>query len=144
MSNKVNFDQDEILFSPSLPLVYDKIRHLAEELAVLGKIDFASQITDLLLSQNCTEHGFRQVEALNFAFDQTGDWPSTIPKSARSKKALKELEPPSSGPMNEEKYDELISEKERYQRERTISTRKNDINEILLFASPSPSRYASN
>jgi hypothetical protein len=69
MSNKVDFDQDEILFSLSLPLIYDKIRHLAEELAVLGKIDFASQITNLLLSQNRTEHGFRQVEALNFAFD---------------------------------------------------------------------------
>ncbi|KAH7350233.1 hypothetical protein BKA66DRAFT_575859 [Pyrenochaeta sp. MPI-SDFR-AT-0127] len=117
MSNKVNFNQDEILFSSSLPLIYDKIRHLAEELAVLGKIDFASQIIDLLLSQNRTEHGFRQIEALNFAFNHTGDWPSTIPKSARSKKALKELEPPPSGPMNEEKYDELISEKERYQRD---------------------------
>lgn len=117
MSNKVNFNQDEILFSPSLPLVYDRIRHLSEELAVLGKIDFASQITDLLLSQNCTEHGFRQIEALNLAFDQTGDWPSTIPESARSKRALKELEPPPSGPMNEEKYDELINEKERYQQD---------------------------
>jgi len=117
MSNKTKFDKDDILSHPSLPVIYGKIRGLAKELAVLGKIDFASQITDLLLSQNRTEHGFGQMEFLNFAFEQTGDWPSTIPKSARSKSALDELEIPPSGSLDEKQYDELINQTEFSQRD---------------------------
>lgn len=117
MSNNANFDKEEILYDRSLPVIYEKVRKLAKELAVLGKIDIASQITDLLLSQNRTERGYGQVQFLNFAFEQTGDWPSAIPKSARSKKALDELEIPRDGEMDEKRYNELINEKEPSQRE---------------------------
>lgn len=106
--NKV--DKDDILSHPSLPVIYTIIRGLAQELAILGKIDFASRITDLLLSQNGTEHGIGLMRCLNFAFEQTGDWPSVIPTAARSKKALDELEGPPAGPMDEKKYNELMNE----------------------------------
>jgi hypothetical protein len=117
MSNDNKFDKDEILHDPSLSVIYHTIRGLAKELAVLGKIDFASQITDLLLSQNRTEHGFGQMQFLNFAFEQTCDWPSAIPKSARSKKALNELEISRDDEMSEKRYDELINEKEHPQQD---------------------------
>ncbi|KAJ4300932.1 hypothetical protein N0V90_003021 [Kalmusia sp. IMI 367209] len=117
MSNKTKFDKDDILYNPSRPVVYSRIRELAKELAVLGKIDIASKITDLLLSQNCTEHGFHEMQFLNFAFEQTGDWPSNIPKSARSKNALDELDVSPSGSIDEERYDELINRTELSQRD---------------------------
>ncbi|KAL1611932.1 hypothetical protein SLS60_000155 [Paraconiothyrium brasiliense] len=110
MSNKIELEKDDILHHPSRPVVYSKIRQLAKELAVLGKIDIASKITDLVLPQNRT--GFGQIQFLNFAFEQTGDWPSTIPESARSKNALDELEISPSGSMDEKRYDELINQTE--------------------------------
>ncbi|KAF1958478.1 hypothetical protein CC80DRAFT_491037 [Byssothecium circinans] len=111
MRDDIKFVKDDILYAPSLPVVYHNIRELAKELAVLGKIDIASKITDLLLSQNRTDDGFRQMRFLNFAFEQTGDWPSAIPKLERSKKALDELEIPPSGSLDEERYDEIINRK---------------------------------
>jgi len=110
MSKTADFDGDDILFYPSIDVVYSKIRSLAQELAVLGKIDHASQITDLLLSQNRTDHGFSLMRHMNFAFEQTGDWPAIIPASARSKSALDELEGKPSDPMTKKRYDELIGE----------------------------------
>ncbi|KAF1965895.1 hypothetical protein BU23DRAFT_664360 [Bimuria novae-zelandiae CBS 107.79] len=117
MSYKTKFDKDDILRDPYLPVIYERIREMAKELAVLGKIDIASRITDLLLSQNRTEHGFSLMQFLNFAFEQTGDWPSAIPQSARSKDALDELEIPPSGSMDEKRYDELINPTESSQRD---------------------------
>lgn len=108
MSTRIDFEKDDILYHTSRPVVYAKIRRLAKELAVLGRIDIAARITDLILSQNRVEHGFSQMAFLNFAFEQTGDWPSAIPASARSKRALDKLEISHSEPIEEEKFDEII------------------------------------
>lgn len=117
MSKKTKFDKGDILYNPSLSSVYGKTRELAKELAVLGKIDIASRITDLLLSRNPREHECGLMKFLNFAFEQTGDWPSAIPQSARSKEALDELEIPPSGSMDEKRYDELINSMELFRRD---------------------------
>lgn len=117
MSSQLEYDKEVILHHPDLSLIYTKIRDLAQELVVLGKIDFASQITDLLLSQNRTEHGFSQMRKLNFAFEQTGDWPSVIPKPERNKRAVSKLEIPPTGPMDENKFNQLINETEVHQRD---------------------------
>ncbi|KAF2832875.1 hypothetical protein CC86DRAFT_364887 [Ophiobolus disseminans] len=117
MSNRTKSDREDILSHPSLPVVYSKIRGLAKELAVLGKIDFASKITDLLLLQNHTKHGIGQMQFLNFAFEQTGDWPSVIPRSERSKEVLNELEVPPSGSIDEKRYNDLINQVKLCQRD---------------------------
>jgi hypothetical protein len=110
MSNEAKFDSNDILTNPSLPVVYTRIRSLAKELAVLGKINYASQITDLVLSQNRTEHGIGLMACLNYAFEQTGDWPASIPASARTKHALHKLDTLPSGAIDEQRYDEIINE----------------------------------
>lgn len=114
MSKIIEFEKDDILHDPSPSVVFSTIRQLAKELAVLGKIDFASQITDLLLSQNRTQHGFSQIRFLNFAFEQTGHWPPTIPESARTENRLYELETFISDSMDDRRYDELINKAKLY------------------------------
>lgn len=110
--SKTKFDKENVLYDPSISLVDHNIGEWAKELAVLGKVDIAAKIANLLLSQNRTENRFRLVRCLNFAFEQTGDWPSALPQSARTREALDELESPPSGSMDEKSYDELISSTE--------------------------------
>jgi hypothetical protein len=57
------------------------------------------------------------MQFLNFAFEQTGDWPSAISESARSKNALDELGISPSGSIDEKRYDELINQTKLSQRD---------------------------
>lgn len=110
MGTSIEIEKDDILYHVSRPVVYAKIRRLAKELAVLGKIDIASRITDLILSQNRVEHGFSQMQFLSFAFEQTGNWPCAFPESARSRHTLHELDISHSRPIEEGKFEDIINQ----------------------------------
>jgi hypothetical protein len=121
MGGKMKFDKNDILSNPSLSVVYSHVRSLAQELAVLGQIDIASKIIDLLLSHHDTEYEFKQTQYLKFAFEHTGHWPLAIPKNARTKEVLDKLDDPlsswPSGTFDEQGYSTLMEEENPYRRQ---------------------------
>ena len=112
MSSKSRFDKSNILYNPSLPVVYTQVRDLAEELAVLGKIDAACKIVDLLLWHHGTENESRFAEFFIPAFEQTGIGPTAFSELAGRRKGLDVTETPRSKSEDEEEYDHLINQRD--------------------------------
>lgn len=109
MNNTTPFPQSEILFNPSLPVVYTHIRTLATELAVLGKIEAASELISLLLQSHDTEREFANVKPLEPAFEYTGLWPDILAHRPRSRELAPRDPPPPPPPKDESEYEDLMS-----------------------------------
>ncbi|KAJ3547997.1 hypothetical protein NM208_g1219 [Fusarium decemcellulare] len=106
MTKFLKFDRDAVLTDPRLPNLYHTISDLAYQFAALGRIDTATTLISLLLSEYSSDWQLSQIRHLKFAFAETNQWPDEIPPEDRTEEALGEISVQESPHLGDDSSDQ--------------------------------------